>query len=184
MRPAFPAVLSVLALTLAPPAAAQITVEAHGGAAYTTVDIEQWARRPVTGSEQVGTVGRLQVYFLERSGVQVGAELGYARLLSYQEPFGSTTRTVDVRAHTVSGVAQRRLSPLFVAQVAAGFYSFVNGASLIPGVGAGLGARIPITDRLSLPLKLRADFIMDTATVMIPVGLSLGLSIDLGGRSG
>lgn len=181
MKP-FRIACAALCLALAAPASAQVTVELHAGAGFTAVDVAAWAGGEVNDWEQTEQGGYVQVFFLDRSAFTVGVELGYSYLLWYSVPYSPGSLEYDVDANRIMGVVRREITPFIFTEASVGFYRFIYGEFTDLAVGGAVGGKIPITDALSIPVKLRATSVFDDAATMVPIGFSIGLAYEIGAR--
>ncbi len=161
------------------PASAQVTLELHGVLGYNQVDVDAWAGTTAVDWNQFTSGGYAQLFFVGASVVSFGVEAGYHYLLFYQIRLTGRVRDRNVDANRVMGVARFSLGGGSVfAEAAAGAYLFDFGSDL--AVAGALGTRIRVGPKVSIPLKVRADAILDSDATMIPVTVSAGLSIKLG----
>lgn len=165
-------------LATAAPAAAQQSIEVYGGVGLTATDAESWAGTGLIDWNQTMSEGYGQIFLLERDGVRIGAEVGYQYLLWYQLSVTGFTVDRNVDAYRAMGVVRTPLTPSTFAEATAGIYTFDGFTDL--AIGGALGGHIPVSERLSIPVKLRVGTIFDADASMVPIGLAAGVAYDLG----
>jgi len=170
-----------VALVAVAPLRAQITFEGHGGAGYSQVDVDAWGGSSVNDWDQVTRVGYAQVFFLKLGMVAIGAEAGNQYFFWYNVriPFGSSTILSDrnVSANRVMGVVRFEGAGRVFGEVAAGAHLFDSFTDT--GFAAAVGYKIPLAPKISIPIKLRVDFVNDPDVTIMPVTVSGGISVSL-----
>lgn len=180
------AFLIVLASTFAPLAQSQenrsLALEAEGVVGYTGVDIEKWARvTRVETRDQVsyGVNLRLFLAFLDKA--HVGLEVGSHHLFRYtvltQTGFLATRDRRTVAAQQVGIVARFKASPKFLVDVGGGFRYL--GENSLPAVHVAVKYRLFERRKISLPLGMRLDMILDDAVTAVPISLASGVFFKL-----
>ena len=160
------------------PASAQVTLELHGAIGYNQVQVDSWAGQSAVDWNQFTSGAYAQLFFGGTPAVSFGIEAGYQYLLFYQIRILSVVDR-NVEANRVMGVARFSLGDGSVfAEAAAGAYLFEGGNDL--AAAAALGTKISVSPKLSIPLKVRVDAILDSDATMVPITISAGVSINLG----
>lgn len=151
-------------------------LSAFGTIGGTFVDEEAWAGQEPRDWNNTMSGFHLQAHFLNVSKLHIGAEVGYTYLFWYDIVIISpVTRQVD--AWRVLALAQVDLAAGLFLEAGAGVYLFEDFTD--PTVAFGLGYLIDIPGPLSIPLKARADIILDSDATLVPLGLSAGLRFNL-----
>jgi hypothetical protein len=162
------------------PTNAQIELEIYGSAGYTQVDVDKWAGSNVLDWDQFTSGFHIQGWYRpsDRSRFSVGAELGYQYLLFYQARYGIYRLDHDVDATRIMGLLRLPLGEraLFM-DVGAGAYLFEDFTDL--ALTVAVGRAFGLSQRLRVPVKFRADVLFDEDAMMIPFGLTVGLTYDL-----
>lgn len=170
--------LVVVLAAHAGPVSAQQSVEVYGDIGFTGMDAESWAGSALMDWDQFMSGMHAQLYVAEYGDVRIGAELGYRYLLWYQIQSGGFPVDRNVDAYTAMAVLRTPFTPVVFGEVSAGFYAF--GDFVDPAIGAAVGGRIPLTERWSVPVKLRVGTVFDADANMVPLGLSLGVAYEFG----
>jgi hypothetical protein len=145
---------------------------------YTVVDMDGWARNTNYDWGQFAWRGTVAGYRWMGPKVQLGVEGGtnYFFWYTYRTYSGYESSAVDVDAWHVMAMGRVYLSPRVFAEVGGGYFFFSDFSD--PGVVAGLGYRIPVSERLSVPIKARAGMVLDSDANVIPLTLSGGITLD------
>ena len=174
--------LSAAMLIAAAPAQAQVTLEAHAGLGYTSVNVDNWAGSSLNDWRQTAYVGYVQAFLLTSKKLSLGAELGNEYFFWYNVaiPFGSSTILSDrnVKASRVMAVVRLQGAGKIFGEAALGahlFDGFTDGGAAA-AIGYMLGAG---GEKLSIPLKIRADFVNDPDVKMTTITATVGLSFRL-----
>jgi hypothetical protein len=119
--------------------------------------------------------GNGQVYFAKLGKLQVGAEAGYEYYFWYSVPAVgySWYYTYEPRAAHVSVVGRMDLGGNFFVDFGGGAYFFSGGYTNI-GITGALGYMIKVSDKLSVPIKVRSTVILEDP-MLIPIGVSAGI---------
>jgi hypothetical protein len=177
----FPGLAAIAAATLflsmPGSVAAQRSVEVHVGGGHTMVDVQQASGQ--SGSVRAEEQGMFQwfvrVLLLPVGRATLGAEAGYRYLYYYEvpsPPFGFVSR--DIAPTFVAGVLKLPLAAGLALEAGGGMHFYEESSSL--GVFGAAGYDLRIGSRLAIPLRARADFLMEDPTV-IPVGATMGLAL-------
>lgn len=175
---------SILALSLfatAGPAVAQQSIEVYGGVGFTSTDAESWAGSTLMDWNETMSGAHAQLYLLGYDRIRVGVEVGYQYLLWYQFRFSGFPVERNVDAYRAMAVVRSSFTPALFGEVAAGFYAFEDFAD--PAIGAAVGGRIALSERWTIPVKLRVNTIFDADANMVPIGLSVGAAYEFGAGS-
>jgi len=172
---------AVLVAVTPAPAHAQVTLEAHAGLGYTSVNVDTWAGSSLNDWRQVAYVGYAQVFFLKSKKLSLGAEVGGQYFFWYNValPFGTTTILADrnVKANRVMAVVRLQGAGKLFGEAALGahlFDGFTDG-----GAAAAVGYMLSGGGKVSIPIKVRADFINDPDVKMTTITATIGISFGL-----
>jgi len=182
LRSAIVGLSAAMLVAVAPrPARAQVTLEAHGGAGYASVKMSDWAGGGLNDWQQTSYVGYAQVFFAKAGSVALGAEVGNQYFFWYEVavPYGISTIYYEygVQATRVMAVARFQGKGNVFAEVGLGahlFDGFTDG-----GLAGAVGYKIPVGGKISIPIKLRADFVNDSDTKLTTISATAGLSYSL-----
>jgi len=166
-------VFSILFLGLLIPtrSSGQIDVELYAGIGYTGVDIVGWTYiNPYDWNQGMGHV-YAQAFPLNIGIISIGAEFGFQHFFWY-ERYNYTEENVD--AFRFMGIVRAYLTDKLYTELGPGAYRFGDWTDF--GVMGAFGYKIGVTERLSIPIKLRAAIILDEDSNLYPVGLSAGLA--------
>ena len=160
------------------------SVKAHDlngflGAGYTAVNLAEAAGRPEGELEQWDQFHyqiALQYAPFQLGRGALGLEVAYQQLYYYyyESPFGSQVARGENYAETTSLQVffQGALGTKAFYQLGVGPHLFDDGVAL--GVFGAAGLRILITDKMSLPVGLRTDFVTGDG-LPTPIKLVLGV---------
>lgn len=169
------AILLALSAGLSAPLWAQNAYEADVGVGYTSVNRAGWLGYSPTEWNETDIPGDVQAFLLHVGPVALGAEVGYQRFFWYLEPNGyGGYRGADISAWHVSALARIGLAYGLFAETGAGIQFFPGGTDA--SVTGSLGYMITVSKNFLVPIKLRADLVLDKDANMLPFGLTVGLA--------
>lgn len=171
----FIAAAAIVACTTAD-AHGQRTVELVGGAGYTAVDLEAFYEGSLEEWNQAWYGGHLLVVPFALGPIGVGAEVGWQFLAWFDYNSLGTRITRELGALSIMGALRVPLSEVFFSELTAGVFMFDEFTD--PAVGAALGGRIPVSPAWSIPVKVRANIVLDENTNFVPIALELGVARD------
>lgn len=165
------------------PVSAQMSVEAHGGAGYTSVPIDDWTGRVAYDWNQFMSQGYAQFFFTKLGNILVGAEAGYQYFFwtSVRIPYGYTTiyRTYEADAIRIMVVGRLMLGKGgFFTEFGPALYLFGDYTDF--GIAAALGYIIELNDKMYIPIKFKTAYILEEDYGLLPLGLSAGFGLRLG----
>ena len=153
---------------------AQRSIEVYGGVGSTLVDVEKLAGGTLADWETFASGYSIQAFIVGNESVSVGVEYGYTYLLFYTFLVGQSFFETEVEASRAMLMSRFYLKKNILFEGGAGAYFFDGVNDLAIGIGGGY--RFPITESLSIPLKLRTDIVFTENTTMFPVTVNGGLS--------
>ena len=164
---------------------AQQSFEITIGIGGTAVDVEQRvAEEEISGSiandwEVIGGGISAQYIFSKSKNIGFGAELMYHYLYWYevQIPFGTSDifRAYDVDALRISGFARFGMDKAFSFDIGPSL-NFMDDTNL--GLLFSANYYIPVSDKISIPLKARIDLFSATV-ITVPITLNGGVRVEL-----
>ncbi len=175
MRTATGVIALCALLTLPATGTAQTAIEVYGGVGYTAVDVDAWSGTS-TGAEdwdQVAFEGYVQVFTLQAGNVSLGLEAAYEYLFWYDVLYLGSTLTREVEATRILALARFDLAGPTFAELGAGAHLFDGFTDI--GIAAGVGYLLPVNERISVPLKLRGDYVMDPDASLLVTRGSVGV---------
>lgn len=160
-----------------------LSVEVHGGIGITMVDHNKWSGYTDTNLSDWNTTnyqGYVQLLGHLKK-MDVGLEYGYQYYWWYTYIYFITQRnysTIGVNATHAHAVVRFPTGRRMSLELGAGGYFFDAGTDF--GGHAALGYTIPVGPKLSIPLQLRMDAILDSeGGTMLPASLTAGLALKL-----
>ncbi len=169
-----------LSFGLAAPMLAQGIIEADIGVGYSAVNTTSWAGTTPWDWNQTSTTEYVQG-FLAHGTVALGAELGYQNFFRYTVQYTGG----GFPAYYTYGVHAWRLMALARFGQAHGIFADAGlGAEIFPGgtdaaVAGALGYMITAGKKLSVPIKVRGDLVLDKDAKLFPLTASVGLAYHL-----
>jgi len=163
-------------------AAAQPELELYGNVGWSLVDTDDWANQATLNPGRLHFGGNAQFLFARSAlrSLQIGAEVGFQRLLAYDVPLASGAVRVSVEEFHAMGVVRfRTRSFRWFGEFAVGAM-FFDGFTT-PGLGMGVGHYLALGEDLRIPVKARANFVFDIESMMVPLSFYVGYPIGLGG---
>ena len=175
--------VSILILLTTLPATAQMSIEAHGGLGYATVDIDEWTGRGAYDWSNFMKQGYAQFFFTQLGNIQVGAEVGYQYFFwsSVRIPYGYTTiyRTYEADAIRIMLVGRLPFGEGgFFTEFGPALYMFGEYTDF--GIAAALGYLIEINDKMYIPIKFKTALIFEGEYTLVPLGVTAGFGYRLG----
>lgn len=167
-------ILSVILITSGYSSSAQFSLEAYGTVGYSAMDVEKWFEQTLDDWGQVAFGGYFQGIYQMNDNLAIGGEVGYLEYfwLTRPHPFSTGFQELHFSATRIMLVARYIPAENSFLEAAVGNNSF-DGFSVFT-IGVGAGYKIPVSDQLHIPLKLRTDFL--TGENITPVTLSFGVS--------
>lgn len=155
-------------------AQAQVSLEAYGTVGYSAMDVEKWFEQTLEDWGQVAYGGYVQGFYQINDEFSIGAEVGFLEYfwLTRPSPFSSGLQELHFSATRLMVLARYGFAENAFLEGGLGNNSF-DGFSVFTA-GLGVGYKIPVSDQLSIPLKLRTDFL--TGEGITPITLSFGVS--------
>jgi hypothetical protein len=151
-------------------------VEFDGGVGYSFVNVTAWlAGGTLVSDNRLASGGDGRVIFFNSGPFRLGAEVGYHYYWSYRAIFGTSGVIRDVDADHISLVARVLITPRLSLDVGGGA-QFFDGFTDV-GLQGAIRYAIPVNERLSIPIGVRADLILDSTTALLPVMLTAGFAI-------
>jgi hypothetical protein len=152
-------------------------VEFEAGVGYTGVNEQAWvtSNGSLLGSHRTASGGDVRVFLVPLGPIRIGAEAGYHFFWSYQAIFGTRLVVGHVDADHVSLVARVEPVSRLVLEVGGGIQFFDEFRD--PGFQAAVHYYIPINPHLSMPIGVRGDLVLDSATKMFAVVATAGFSL-------
>lgn len=152
--------IALIFITLCVKGFSQTEVQFYGGVGFTGVDMYSWY-----GSENVQDwftmmgEGYAVAYPFHFGNISIGAELGYQYFFWYTVPvFGySWVYEYEVDAVRIMVLLRTQLKNNLFAEVGPG--AFIISDWVSPGVMASLGYKIQLNEKLSVPIKVRSEFV-------------------------
>ena len=150
-------------------------VEFDAGAGYSFVNAQAWlAGGTLLTEHRLASGGDGRVIFFTSGPFRLGFEVGYHYYWSYEAIFGTNAVIRDVDADHMSLVA--RVTTGRLSLDLGGGAQFFDGFT-DPGLQGAIRYAIPVNERLSIPLGVRADLIFDSNAKLLPVMVTGGFSI-------
>jgi hypothetical protein len=157
-------------------AAPRFVLEVEGGAGYTSVDAQKWSETitPLEDWNTTAYLGGARLFFARAGSLRLGAEAGYNYFFWYTTTGAGYGITYEPHATRVGPVVRASLSPRVAADAGVAAYIFPDGTVL--GANAAVGYFIPAGPRLSIPVRVRADVVFASVTMVASVTGTVGLS--------
>ena len=175
--------LAVVLIALGLPAAssAQIAIEARGDLGVNQVEPATWlglgtfdANRMIVGGDLAVVIGRR-----EPQGLQVALEAGYQRLLAYKRIVDGQPVDQSQAGLRLFGATRFWINDAaFYGEFGAGVYFFEDGKN--PLIGAAFGKMFDVGERISIPVRVRANVVFDPAALVVPFYVQAGVAYRLG----
>ncbi len=153
---------------------AQTVFEADAGVGYAAVNVPAWVGISPYSWGQTNIAGDFEAFPLHTGPVAFGAEAGYNRFFWYVVPNGyGGYRNATVSAWHISALARIGIIGGLFAEAGLGAQFFSGGVD--GSISGRVGYIIAVGKSFAIPIKLRADLVLDSSSDLIPVGLSAGL---------
>ncbi|MEQ8416252.1 MAG: hypothetical protein RIB71_17360 [Imperialibacter sp.] len=164
---------------------AQNTFEVSAAAGYTAVDLDALVEKDevsgsyVTDWNQLSAGIGVQYFYAASENIGYGAELMYHHLYWYSVriPFGTQViyRDYSVTAFRITPIVRFGINSAVSIDIGPEL-NFSDGLEV--GLMLAGGYNISLSDRLTVPLKLRLD-IMNSTVITLPVTINAGLRFKL-----
>lgn len=152
----------------------QLSIEAYSTVGYSSMDVEKWFGQSLEDWGQVVYGGYVQGFYSLSDELAMGAEVGYVEYfwLTRRNPFGSGIQEFHFSASRIFLLGRYHFSDNGFIEGGLG-NNFFDGFSVFT-VAIAAGYKIPVSDQLFIPLKIRTDFLSGES--ITPITLSFGVS--------
>ena len=152
----------------------QTQVEVFAGVGFTGVDVEKWYGGSVEDWFTMMGEAYVAAYPFHFGGLSLGAEIGYQYFFWYTVPvFGySWVYEYEVDAIRIMPVVRTRIKDQAFAEFGPGAFIISDWVSF--GIMASVGYEFQISEKLSVPVKFRAEYV--AGDNMAVIGLNGGIS--------
>lgn len=189
--------IGILLLVLQLKTTAQVHINVINSWGYNIINFEELMGVPYWDKDNPATStqitddspfvykGGVQATFDVADKIRLGGELSTSRLYYVEERYSVQLidteyrwRTYDIWTLNIEGISQFFLTRNIYLQAGTGVHYFFNGSGIALGAMGGIGYEIPFTEKISIPVEFRNDWIFGEATSGI-FSLGVGLMLNL-----